>query len=283
MPAASTPSSASADAARAGKNGKRSLVVTLRLSSDLLTAFEEKPAGSRKGASRSKSSTASGSTPAPLATEESLDAVSESNSTPAPGGTPNGLTPVPGDATKRKGVPGPKPGSKRGGAALADGVPKARGRPGPKKKMKLDDGAVDNGDGTTTSKGPSNTAAPLGGHKLGPKANQGAINAGLRALDRSGKPCRKWEKKGFKIKSFTGITWDVPTWKAPRPVVAEVTAGSDAVGSSATLPATDSDGKENKGSSAVDSEKSNSGGDVDVAAAASVGASSPPLAVATPA
>lgn len=51
------------------------------------------------------------------------------------------------------------------------------------------------------------------GHKLGPKANQGAINAGLRALDRSGKPCRKWSKKPFQLKSFTGIVWDVPSWR----------------------------------------------------------------------
>lgn len=50
-------------------------------------------------------------------------------------------------------------------------------------------------------------------HKLGPKANTGAINAGLRALDRSGKPCRRWEKKGLQLKSFTGIAWGVSSWK----------------------------------------------------------------------
>lgn len=63
-------------------------------------------------------------------------------------------------------------------------------------------------------KGPFATAnaAP----KLGPKANMGAINAGLRALDRTGKPCRKWEKKGFQIRSFTGVAWDVPSWRAPK-------------------------------------------------------------------
>jgi hypothetical protein len=52
-----------------------------------------------------------------------------------------------------------------------------------------------------------------GAHRLGPKANQGAINAGLRALDRSGKPCRKWTKKAFTVKSFTGVVWEVPSWK----------------------------------------------------------------------
>ena len=57
-----------------------------------------------------------------------------------------------------------------------------------------------------------------GRHKLGPKANQGAINAGLRALDRSGKPVRKWIRKPFTVKSFTGVTWDLPSWKGgPKP------------------------------------------------------------------
>ena len=54
-----------------------------------------------------------------------------------------------------------------------------------------------------------------GAHKLGPKANQGAINEKLRALDRTGKPCRKWQKTGFKLKSFTGKTWELPSWRAP--------------------------------------------------------------------
>lgn len=53
-------------------------------------------------------------------------------------------------------------------------------------------------------------------HKLGPKANQGAINEKLRALDRTGKSCRRWQKTGFKVKSFTGRTWELPTWRAPE-------------------------------------------------------------------
>lgn len=53
-------------------------------------------------------------------------------------------------------------------------------------------------------------------HKLGPKANQGAINEKLRALDRTSKPCRKWQKTGFKIRSFTGKVWEVPTWRTPN-------------------------------------------------------------------
>ncbi len=70
--------------------------------------------------------------------------------------------------------------------------------------------------------------------KLGPKANQGAINAGLRALDRTGKfKCRKWEKKGFKVRSFTGVVFDLPSWKAPpRTSGFADDAKSDSTGSS---------------------------------------------------
>ena len=83
------------------------------------------------------------------------------------------------------------------------------------------------------SKGPFAAPAPI--QKLGPKANQGAINAGLRALDRSGKPCRKWEKKGFQLRSFTGVMWDVPTWRAPkRSAVFAEDVKSDTTGSSDT-------------------------------------------------
>jgi hypothetical protein len=58
------------------------------------------------------------------------------------------------------------------------------------------------------------TANPTGAaHKLGPKTNAGAINANLRALDRSGKPCRKWARKPFSVKSFTGVSWELPSWK----------------------------------------------------------------------
>jgi hypothetical protein len=58
-------------------------------------------------------------------------------------------------------------------------------------------------------------AAPAAITKLGPKANMGIINQNLRALDRTGKfKCRKWQKKGFKIRSFTGVVWEVPSYKA---------------------------------------------------------------------
>ena len=108
------------------------------------------------------------------------------------------------------------------------------------------DGTIDrSGDNTTK---PAN---PVPAHKLGPKANTGAINAGLRALDRSGKPCRKWERKGVQIKSFTGMMWGMPSWKAPtRDASFAGDVKSDSTGSSEAKPV---------GSSALPSEHSNSG------------------------
>ncbi|KAK9455339.1 INO80 complex subunit Ies4-domain-containing protein [Dipodascopsis uninucleata] len=67
--------------------------------------------------------------------------------------------------------------------------------------------------GSADTPGPSGTPSHHASHsKLGPKANQGSINAQLRALDRSGKPCRKWKKIPFELKSFTGFEWSVDTW-----------------------------------------------------------------------
>lgn len=118
-------------------------------------------------------------------------------------------------------------------------------------------------------------AVPLATHKLGPKANQGAINAGLRALDRSGKPCRKWERKPFMLKSFTGVTWEIPSWKAPHQQ--ELTNG-EADGSST---AADSENKQIASSTGLPSEKSNQGEQSerpDPMALSTPAASSPPPA-----
>ncbi len=104
--------------------------------------------------------------------------------------------------------------------------------------------------------------------KLGPKANQGAINAGLRALDRSGKPCRKWQKGSFHIKSFTGTVWEIPRWRAPHnAAVNGVSGGSTSEDSS----------KENKDSLQLESEKSTSTADIEIHSitSANIEASSP--------
>lgn len=136
-----------------------------------------------------------------------------------------------------------------------------------------EDGSIDH-----SSSAPRATASGTAAHKLGPKANQGAINAGLRALDRSGKPCRKWAKGSFKLKSFTGVVWEIPRWKAPPKITIEATSGGSSSADSS---------KENKDSSQIESEKSNSGADVEIASAVSQNAASPaasiPVAPSTPA
>jgi len=176
------------------------------------------------------------STPADLPTAAS-SGENASDSTP---GTPSSQAVMgpPTDILKKKGV--------KRGAAGANGnevVAKVRGKPGPKKKLKLDDGE---------------TGRASAYHKLGPKANQGAINAGLRALDRSGTPCRKWQKGGFTMKSFTGVVWGVPRWTAP-PKSKPDTEGTDATAGSA-----ESSNKENKDESQPKSDKSNSNADGDI-------------------
>lgn len=103
------------------------------------------------------------------------------------------------------------------------------------------------------------TAIPQSGHKLGPKANQGAINAGLRALDRTGKPCRKWTKKTLMLKSFTGVQWVMPSWRTPKQLNLNGDTSSD-------TPNSD-DNKLGLAHSAGGSERSNAGGDLSVHAA----------------
>ncbi|KZF24309.1 DUF1711-domain-containing protein [Xylona heveae TC161] len=253
-----------------GKDLKSGKVVILRLSPSLLSRFSKQT--SRK-VSRGKSGSSATSTPNPPAEENS----SESNSpsvADASVDANNATAPV--EDTRRKGIPGPKPGSKRGIALGADGLPKPRGKPGPKKKPRLENGIIDNGD--ASNKGTPG-ATPGGIHKLGPKANQGAINAGLRALDRSGKPCRKWARKGFAVKSFTGVVWEISSWRTPKTKSIEpdsLLPNGEALGG-------DSDSKANIDSSAVGSEKSNAGGDVDMIPAPSIDASSPVPEIATPA
>ncbi|KAF2868556.1 INO80 complex subunit Ies4-domain-containing protein [Massariosphaeria phaeospora] len=95
------------------------------------------------------------------------------------------------------------------------------------------------------NKGPFAAPAPI--QRLGPKANQGAINAGLRALDRTGKPCRKWEKKGFQLRSFTGVNWTVPTWRAPtRSAAFAEDVKSDSTGSTDSKVKDESSGLSDK-------------------------------------
>lgn len=127
------------------------------------------------------------------------------------------------------------------------------------------------------------TLEPIRGntHRLGPKANQGAINAGLRALDRSGKPCRKWNRGGFRLKTFTGVEWEIARWTAPaKPMPVETTeATPEAVPVSAAVSTPSSSkensNKENNVGQPPKSDISNSGGDVEMQSIPSVQASSP--------
>lgn len=100
--------------------------------------------------------------------------------------------------------------------------------------------------------------------KPGPRANQGAINAGLRALDRSGKPCRKWTKGGFTLKTFTGVVWEIPRWTAPPKPKTEGDEGESNGGDSAN-----GSNKENKDDIKDENSASasNAGGDVEMQSA----------------
>ncbi|KAF2205323.1 hypothetical protein GQ43DRAFT_356688, partial [Delitschia confertaspora ATCC 74209] len=227
----------------------KSKIIALKLSPQVLSNFPSDVQPSRKiSQSRTKSTSSSNTSVAPAVEQPPSEALSDSNTTPAVNGanTPSDSLAPTAAASKRKGVPGPKPGTKRSAANLTpEGLPKPRGKPGPKKKPRLGDLIND-----PLAKGPFATPAPV--QKLGPKANQGAINAGLRALDRTGKPCRKWEKRGLQIKSFTGVQWTVPTWRAPKRATIEVT------GEVKSDTASSGDAKVKDELSAV-SEKSNSG------------------------
>lgn len=68
------------------------------------------------------------------------------------------------------------------------------------------------------------------------------------------------------MKSFTGVVWQLPTWRAPKKDPA-------AENKESSVPTGDSDSKANDSSNAVKSEKSNSG-DSELAVAGN-GTSSP--------
>ncbi|KKK16150.1 hypothetical protein P175DRAFT_0523325 [Aspergillus ochraceoroseus IBT 24754] len=275
---------------RSNRSGTSKLLVVLKLSSDLLGQFAPLPPPtpeSKESKDKKKKGTSAPATPAAATTNKtseisvdsptkkeevpsspassaadpplppsSVDNASDAASTPAPGASAA-------DTPRRKGVPGPKPGSKRG-LTQADSLLKPRAKPGPKKKPRLEDGITEN-------------VRLSGAHRLGPKANTGAINAGLRALDRSGAPCRKWERKPLQLKSFTGAQWQLPTWRTPRPQKHEENEGVK----EGALETGDSDSKANQSVSVVASEKSNSGdGDLTPLPPSIVEPSSPAIAMA---
>ncbi|CAM1500747.1 Fc.00g099090.m01.CDS01 [Cosmosporella sp. VM-42] len=255
----------SSDGRRKSSSSKPTLLVMLNVSPsklrELLNPESVKEESPVKETKETKDSPAN-STPLPPPSANGDNASDSNTATPVPDGTPApSIMGPPTEGPKKKGV-------KRAANGTIDGIPKPRGKPGPKKKPRLEDGTIDH----TTS-----ANRPAGGHKLGPKANQGAINAGLRALDRSGKPCRKWAKGGFRLKSFTGVMWEIPRWTAPNK------KGPESGTEDSTVPSADSSSKENKenGQEGNSASNSNSGNDVEMQSAPSIHASSPaPLAIA---
>ncbi|KAF8473908.1 INO80 complex, subunit Ies4 [Kalaharituber pfeilii] len=187
-------------------------VVVLKLNPSKLATFKDTAVVSSHSNSNSGSTANSPLNSSPLAAP----------ATP-PVGSPGGSEAT--SSVQTAGAVGAKPGPKRG---RQPGVPAAK--PG-RKKQKLDNGAS-----------PALSVPGISGpHKLGPKANQGAINAQLRALDRTGKPCKKWSKTGFTLKSFTGFAWTVPTWGTPaveKKLEAPQSASKAGNGSTPITPAT---------------------------------------------
>ena len=117
------------------KSAKPVKIVTLKLSSYRLVQFpyediEPEPAvpPTKMKTSRSRPSDVSKLEPPSTADGE---AKANSNTKAAV----NGESETTSKDSKRKGIPGPKPGSKRSGPTVEpDGTPKPRGRPGPKKR-----------------------------------------------------------------------------------------------------------------------------------------------------
>ncbi|KAL8950277.1 MAG: hypothetical protein Q9222_003681 [Ikaeria aurantiellina] len=236
---------------RGSKGSKGSRVICLRLPSKLLQRFAPSPPDQPASLSPPSKQTQDVATKQIAHKEEanSVNVKPEASSPPVATASsetpqPSVNEPTPNPTAKAS---SPQTGSKRGLGAGVDN-PKPRARPGPKKKIKLDDATGENG-GATPRGGTGNASVPA--HKLGPKANQGAINAGLRALDRTGKPCRKWEKNGFRLRTFTGVTWELPTWRAPPKSL--LSEDSPEKGS---LPTSNSQSKENNSSSQVGSDNS---------------------------
>jgi hypothetical protein len=92
-------------------------------------------------------------------------------------------------------------------------------------------------------------------------------------LDRTGKPCRKWQRAGFQLRSFTGVSWGVSSWatnkRPPTEFAGDVKSDSSASNDLQGL----------HGSSAPPSDKSNSGVDAGTPMPAVEAASSPAPAV----
>lgn len=253
-----TTSAMSLTTGRSDKSSKKqSKIVVLALSPSALKQFGPK-----------RESPSIASSPAPtiedmpkLKKVASQEVNSEAPSTPAP------MTdaPSPGGASKKH--PASVNGVKRSTPMPSDGMPKPRGKPGPKKKPRLEDGTIDH------SAKPANTGTA--NPKLGPKANTGFINANLRALDRTGTPCRRWARRGLHLKSFTGVAWEVPSWKG-----AEKSALANGTSDDSNKDVSMQDSSDQKPSESDTATGSNLGDNPERMEISTPAASSPPLMLA---
>ncbi|KAJ6264562.1 hypothetical protein Dda_0709 [Drechslerella dactyloides] len=190
----SSSSSPSSPASPSSTPSRPRLIVTLKLSPASLRQFVD---------ASSADSVSTPSKPASIADGDKTPLGAMSPATAAsPVPTPLAASPAPtGPGSppnlEGKAVNGVVEAVKRGGKRAGGGG----GKPGPKKR-KLDDGSA------------------LPPSRLGPKSSGGAINAGLRALDRTGSPCKKWSKAPFTLKSFTGFRFTVKAYGSPAPALA---------------------------------------------------------------
>ncbi|CAF9913262.1 MAG: hypothetical protein HETSPECPRED_001373 [Heterodermia speciosa] len=240
LPKTSTPPSAEKNS-RAPKQTK---IVHLQLPKPSLLLFPHDPIA-QKSVPKKKSPLSISTSATPRDPTPPPESKSDSNEAPLP--PPSVSTKVEPNLSEdpvKKESASPKPGSKREFGTGVEEPVKAKGKPGPKKKPRLDDGTIVH---AKAAKGP----APGPTHKLGPKANQGAINAGLRALDRTGKPCKRWTKSGFNLKTFTGIAWEIPSWRAPKSTTVD-----DSGDASKSSTSSNSQSKVDKSNSNAESERS---------------------------
>ncbi|KAF3925166.1 hypothetical protein ABW20_dc0101976 [Dactylellina cionopaga] len=170
-------------------SSKHQLVVILKLSPDILRQFQDRPLSDPPSTPSKAESVADGDkTPVGAASPVTAASPVPTPSIASPAPTGPGSPPN----FEGKAVNGVVEAVKRGGKRAGGGG----GKPGPKKR-KLDDGSA------------------LPPSRLGPKSSGGAINAGLRALDRSGAPCKKWASSPLTLKSFTGFKFTLNVYGAP--------------------------------------------------------------------
>ncbi|KAL2055742.1 hypothetical protein ABVK25_003986 [Lepraria finkii] len=243
-PPTSTPTSGPASA-RPTKSSKPSKIIRLSLPKDFLSGLPHEETVAKTSKAKAKASPLSQSTT--VASDEPITSTivkSELDATPTIKEEATQASPAVG--IKVESSSDRKPGDKREYGAGVEGDDKEKPKTNPRKRPRPDPSKPDGRTAAAKAMKGALGAAGVTTHKLGPKANQGAINAGLRALDRTSKPCRKWEKTGFRVKSFTGRVWEIPSWRAPT---------TRAFGSESDSGSSNTQSKENS-SSNIGSDKS---------------------------